>query len=333
MHDIFAGIGIAHLEADARRRDDLSGFRVLFDDFNKRRIRSVVDEKAIDFAVFLNKDIERCKEFLSVPALGLLHGVFAVRQILGFGKAVLIAYKDIPFGFLGVFIAARRFQIHLKFCTDFGRFDFGAAVIAVLDYGDFSLDDIFKRVEGLCKVVFHRVVLHFRTDVQAFGIEEITLRGSNFFQRPIIAADIMLGGKLTICVGGVGVDELIAFIDAVLCTCERCVALRQALFAVTLGYGDIELLEDIVKGLVRNLIPLDCGSLLFGYDIASRSVDFFEGISRANQHILEFCNAVFVGHSILVDLNAGDRCSVEPEFHALGQSVLGGLGDLQSAAL
>ena len=155
-------------------------------------------------------------------------------------------------------------------------------VVGVLDDRNFAFDHIFKGVERLCKIVFNGIEPGFCADVQAFGIEEITLRGSDFFQRPIIAADIILGGKLTICVGGVGVDELIAFIDAVLCTCEKSVALRQALFAVTLGYGDIELFEDIVKGLVRNLIPLDCGSLLFGYDIASRSVDFFEGISRAD---------------------------------------------------
>ena len=164
------------------------------------------------------------------------------------------------------------------------------------------------------------------------GIEQVSLGRADFFQRPIIAADIILGGKLTVCVGGVGVDELIALIDAVLCACKRCVALRQALFAVTLGYGDIEFLEDIVKGLVRYLVPLDCGGLLFGYDIASRSVDFFEGISRTDQHILEFCNAVFVGHGILVDLDAGERCSVEAELHALGQSVLGGLFDREVAA-
>ena len=49
-------------------------------------------------------------------------------------------------------------------------------------------------------------------------------------------------------------------------------------------------------------------------------------------HILESCNAVFIGHSILVDLNAGKRCSVEAEFHALYQSVLGGLFDGEIAA-
>lgn len=66
----------------------------------------------------------------------------------------------------------------------------------------------------------------------------------------------------------------------------------QALFAVALGYGNIELLEDIIKGLVRYLVPLNSGGLPVGYNIASRSVDFFEGISRTDQHILEFCNAV-----------------------------------------
>ena len=40
-----------------------------------------------------------------------------------------------------------------------------------VDLNSYSLDDIFKRVEGLCKVVFHGIQLGFRTDVQAFGID------------------------------------------------------------------------------------------------------------------------------------------------------------------
>ena len=182
LHDIFAGIGIAHLEADARRRDDLAGFRVLLDDLNKCFVRGIVDEKAINLAVLADIDIEGFKQLLAFPALGLLHGVCAVRQILGFGKAILIAYKDISLGFLGIFIAARRFQIYLKFRTDFGRFDFGAAVIAVLNYGDFPLDHIFKRVERLCKIVFNGIQLGLRADVLTFGIQQISFGRADFFQ-------------------------------------------------------------------------------------------------------------------------------------------------------
>lgn len=321
LYDIFARVGVAYLEADARRRDNFARFGVLFDDFNERLKGCVIDEEAIGFAVFLNKDIERCKQFLALPALGLLHGVFAVRQILGFGKAVFIAYEDISFGFLGIFIAASRLQIYFKLCTDLRCFNFGAAVIAMLDYSDFTLDNIFEGVERLGTVVFDRVEFCFCADVQALGVQQIPFGGADLTNRPIVAADIILGGKLTVCVGGVGVDELIAFIDAVLCTCEGCIALRQTCSAVALGYGDIELLEDIVKGFVRYLVPFNSGGLLVGNDIASRSVDFLKNISRTDQHILEFCNAVFVGHGILVDFNAGKRCSVEAELHALGQSV------------
>ena len=153
LHDIFARVGVAYLKANTRRRDNFTRFGVLFNNLNECLKGCVVDEEAIGFAVFLNKDIERRKQFLAFPALGLLHGVFAVRQILGFGKAVLIAYKDISFGFLGVFIAAGGGKVYLKLCTFFGCFDLGAAVIAMLDYGDFSLDNIFEGVERLCEVV------------------------------------------------------------------------------------------------------------------------------------------------------------------------------------
>ena len=333
LHDIFAGIGIAHLEADARRRDDLAGFRVLLDDLNKCFVRGIVDEKAINLAVLADIDIEGFKQLFAFPALCLTHGVFAVRQVFGFGKAVLIANKDVPFGFLGIFIATRRFQIHLKFRAFFGRFDFGAAVVGVLDYGDFPLDHIFKGVERLCKVVFYRVVLGLRTDVQALCIEQISLGGADLTNRPIVAADIILGGKLTVCIGSVGVDELIALIDAVLCSCKRGVTLRQALFRIGFRNRNAEFLENIVKGFACHLIPLDSGSLLFGNDIAFGCTHFFEGIAAADQHILEFRHTVFVGDGVFVHGDSRKGCAVEPEFHAFGQSVLGGLGDLQSAAL
>ena len=171
LHDIFAGIGVAHLEADTRRRDDLAGFRVLLDDLYKCFVRGIVDEEAINLAVLADIDIEGSKQFFAFPALCLTHGVFAVRQILGFGKAVFITYKDISFGFPGVFIATRRFQIHFKLCADLRRFNFGRTVVAVLDDGDLALDDILIGIEGIGNVVFHGIAFCFRADVQTFGID------------------------------------------------------------------------------------------------------------------------------------------------------------------
>ena len=42
--DPFTGIGIAYLEANSRRWDDLPGFRVFFDDLNEGLKGGVVDE-------------------------------------------------------------------------------------------------------------------------------------------------------------------------------------------------------------------------------------------------------------------------------------------------
>ena len=182
LHDIFAGIGVAHLEADTRRRDDLAGFRVLLDDLYKCFVRGIVDEEAINLAVLADIDIEGFKQFFAFPALCLTHGVFAVRQILGFGKAILIAHKDISLGFLGVLIAACSFQIHLKFRTFFGCFDFGTAVVAVFDDSDLALDDILIGVKRLCNVIFNGIQLGLRADVLTFGIQQISFGRANFFQ-------------------------------------------------------------------------------------------------------------------------------------------------------
>ena len=182
LHDIFARIGVAHLKANTRRRDDLAGFRVLLDDLNKCFVRGIVDEKAINLAVLADIDIEGFKQLFAFPALCLTHGVFAVRQILGFGKAILIAYEDISFGFLGVLIAACSFQIHLKFRTFFGCFDFGTAVVAVFDDSDLALDDILIGVKRLCNVIFNGIQLGLRADVLTFGIQQISFGRANFFQ-------------------------------------------------------------------------------------------------------------------------------------------------------
>ena len=42
LHDIFARVGVAHLEANARSRDNLACFGVLFNDFNKCLIRGII---------------------------------------------------------------------------------------------------------------------------------------------------------------------------------------------------------------------------------------------------------------------------------------------------
>ena len=203
----------------------------------------------------------------------------------------------------------------------------------MLDYGDFSLDYIFEGVERLCNVIFNGIQLGLCADVQTLGVQQISLGGADLTNRPVIAADIPLGGELPLGVGGVGVDELIAFIDAVLCSCEGGVTLRQALFRIGFRNRNAEFLENIVKGFACHLIPLDSGSLLVRHDIAFGCTHFFEGIAAADQHILEFRHTVFVGDGIFVHGDARKGCAVETEFHALDQSVLGGLGDLQSAAL
>ena len=47
--------------------------------------------------------------------------------------------------------------IHLKLCADLRRFDFGTAVIAMLNDSDFSLDDILIGVKRLCNVIFYGI--------------------------------------------------------------------------------------------------------------------------------------------------------------------------------
>lgn len=69
LHNIFARVGVAYLEADALSRDNFACFGVLFNDFNERLIRSVVDEETVHLSVLADEYGKRRKEFLSVPSL------------------------------------------------------------------------------------------------------------------------------------------------------------------------------------------------------------------------------------------------------------------------
>ena len=121
--DPFTGIGIAYLEANSRRWDDLPGFRVFFDDLNEGLKGGVVDEIPIHLAVFAHIHVKGRHQLRAFPALGLFYREHAVRQLLCFSKTEFITNKDISFRLLCFCIAARTLEEHLELGAFFRRFD------------------------------------------------------------------------------------------------------------------------------------------------------------------------------------------------------------------
>ena len=117
-----------------------------------------------------------------------------------------------------------------------------------------ALDNVLVYAENAF-VVFNGVFLGFCADRIDGLIELIALRRLNLPDSPIIAADIFLCSEFAVLIGGVGINQLIAVIDAVLCSGKRSVALCLLCFSIGLFYGYGKLLQNIDKFTFSRLVP------------------------------------------------------------------------------
>ena len=154
-----------------------------------------------------------------------MYGIDAVWHILCLGKAVLIADKRVTLVFLRRIEAACGFQIYFKDSPLLWRFNLGFAVVGVLDDGDVPLDDLLVYVV-LGRIIFHGVKLWLCAYMVDCGIQKIALGRCNLTDAPIVAADIIFCCELPVFIGGIGVNQFLALIDAVNRTCKGGVALR-----------------------------------------------------------------------------------------------------------
>ena len=234
-----------------------------------------------------------------------MNGIDAVRHFFGLCKSVFITGEIITLGRLGVIIRACGFQENFKLCAAFGCFNLCFAVITMLNISDIALDNPLVHIV-CCLIVFNGVVLCFCTDRINGRIKQISLARCKFFYCPIVPANILLAHKLTVFVGVVFVNELIALENAVLSPCKRSIALFVSGFGVALGYGHGKLFERVRKITACNLIPLDRCVLLFGNNITDCGIHFFNGIrlSAGDKDTFKGCHTVCIGYGILVNGNA-----------------------------
>ena len=155
--------------------------------------------------------------------------VSAVGQLLRFCVAFFVADKGVTDAFVCVVITSCAFEKELKRGSFFGCFDFSLPLIRMLNDFNIALDNVLVYAENAF-VVFDGVFLGFCADRIDGLIELITLGRLNLSDSPIIAANIFLSGEFTVLIGGVGINQLIAVIDAVLRSCKRSVALRLLCF-------------------------------------------------------------------------------------------------------
>ena len=166
-------------------------------------------------------------------------------------------------------------------------------------------------------------------------IEQIALTRLQFLDCPIRIADIFFCGKLTVFIGIVFVNELFALENPVFCACKRGVPLSRSRLSVALGHGNGKLLQDICEIAGSDLVPLDGCGLICGNDITDCCIHFLNGVRRsaADQHIFKGRHTVFIRNGILVHGNAGERCAVKMEGHALIEVILRRFDNLNIATL
>ena len=73
------------------------------------------------------------------------------------------------------------------------------AVVGMLNQSDIALDDLLGYIVS-GEIVFYGVVFSLCADMMCGFVQQITLAGTDFTHRPIITADIIFCGELTVCV-------------------------------------------------------------------------------------------------------------------------------------
>ena len=245
-----------------------------------------------------------------------MNGVNAVRQVFCLCKAVFVAGEIITLGIFGGVISACGFQEHLKFSACLRRFKLCFAVVRMLNQSDIALDNLLGHIVS-GGIVFYGVVFGLRADMVCGFVKQITLAGTDFTHRPIITADIIFCGELTVCVGGISVNKLLALVNAVNRTAKRCVTLCCACFFIALGDGDIPFFQNVGKTLVCDLVPFNRCRLIIRNNITDCGIDFFQNIACSDQHITEICLARTVGYGVFVHRKPRKRGAGQVKFHAL----------------
>ena len=295
---------------------------------------AVVNQIAVGLGVLCDEYIKIVHQLPAFPAGYLMNGICAVRHILCLCKAILIADERITLGFLCVRKRACGFEIHFKNCAFFGRFNLCFAIVRMFDNGDIALDDLFIHI--ICGLIMlDGIKFRLCADLVDGRIEQIAFTRLKLPDCPVRTADIFFCGKLTVFIGIVFVNELFALENPVFCSCKRSVPLSRSCFSVAFGHGNGKLLQDIRKIAGSDLIPLDGCGLICGNNIANSCIHFLDGVRccAANQHIFKSRHTVFIRNCILIHGNAGERCAVKVEGHALIEVILRGFDDLNIATL
>ena len=171
----------------------------------------------------------------------------------------------------------------------------------MFDDRNISLDYLFIYIVG-GTVQLYGIKLRLCPYMMNSFIKQIAFRWADFTDTPVIAAHIVICGKLSVSVCGVSVNQLFALIDAINCTGKGSIPLGCPGFSICLCDSYIEFFEDVGKAALCDLIPFHRSSLACRNHIADGGIYFLKDIRgiAADQDIFKLCHTLGIGHSILI---------------------------------
>ena len=105
-HGDQVAIGIVDFKCGSGVGNGFSRFRIHLDDLQIGFKLSVVDEILIGLSMFVDRDRKGRHILGAIPALGLLHNIFPIGELLALRETIGIAGQDIPLVRIGGIVAA-----------------------------------------------------------------------------------------------------------------------------------------------------------------------------------------------------------------------------------
>ena len=173
----------------------------------------------------------------------------------------------------------------------------------MFDNTDFAFNDLFHNGHIGSVIVFDCIIFRVCIYLIYHIIKQISFTRSNFFYRPIIATNIIVGSERAFLVCCVLSNKVITFKQTIYGTAEFSVTLCVSFFVVLFCNGYSEFFEYIVETVICNFIPFNSCCLVIRNDITNSCVYFFNRITPTDKDIIKMSHTGVIGYCIFINSN------------------------------
>ena len=205
----------------------------------------------------------------------------------------------------------------------------------VLDDGDLSLQGLLEYVDGIGRAVFHGVERGRGAHLIHRLVQGIALGRGDLPHGPVIAADVVAGNRIALCISDHLLYQLLPPVKTVNGARQGGSAAAGAVLGVLLQDDHVKLFEHVAHLGIHSLVPEHAHVLNVRRHVADCRVHLLQGVAllSADEDIREGGHAVFIGGGIGIHRQAAGRGAVEVETHPAHEAVLSVLHNAQAAPL